>query len=105
MLQRDARGGTPTTVTKVSERFSIHEKRRTSPTKLDSKPVFELSKTLTKSGLSVARSQAILEVLSTVVAPLATEDALDKVKKKLDNLDGKFNLLALYINRSSNEAR
>ena len=87
----------PTTVTKVSERSSIHEKRRTSPTKLDSKPVFELSKTLTKSGLSVARSQAILEVLSTVVAPLATEDALDKVKKKLDNLDGKFNLLALYI--------
>ena len=59
--------------------------------------MFELSKTLTKSGLSAARSQAILEVMSTVVAPLATEDALDKVKKKLDNLDGKFNLLALYI--------
>ena len=52
---------------------------------------------LTKSGLSAARSQAILEVISTVVAPLATEDALDKVKKKLDSLDGKFNLLALYI--------
>ena len=59
--------------------------------------VSELSKTLTKSGLSVARSQAILEVVSTVVAPLATEDSLEKVNKELDDIDGKFNLLALYI--------
>ncbi len=89
----------------MSERSSTHEKRRTSPTKLDSKPVFELSKVLTKS------DQAILEVISTVVAPLATEDSVlatedsvlatedsvDKVMKKLDTLDGKFNLLALYV--------
>lgn len=35
--------------------------------------------------------------MSTVVAPLATEDSIDKVKEKLDDLNGKFNVLALYI--------
>lgn len=84
----------PTSVTKVS---STHQKKRTNPTKLDSKPVFELSNVLTGSGLSAAKSQAIVEVVTTVVAPLATEDSIDKVKEKLDDLSGKFNLLAIYI--------
>lgn len=79
------------------QRASNHEKTRVTPTKLDSKPVFELSKVLTKSGLSAARSQAILQVISTGVAPLPTEESLDKVMKKLDDLAGKLNLLALYI--------
>ena len=80
---------------------SNNEMRRvesTSPsTKLDSKPVFELSKVLTKSGRSAARSHANLEVISTGVAPLATEESLDKVMKELDDLAGKLNLLAVYI--------
>lgn len=86
----------PTIVTKKLDR-STHEKRRASSTKLDSKPVFELSKVLTKSGLSAARSLAILEVISTVVVPLATEDSIDMLKNKLDDLDGRFNVLALCI--------
>ena len=59
--------------------------------------MFELSNVLTGSGLSAAKSQAIVEVVTTVVAPLATEDSIDKVKEKLDDLSGKFNLLAIYI--------
>ncbi len=43
------------------------------------------------------RSLAILEVISTVVVPLATEDSIDMLKNKLDDLDGKFNVLALCI--------